>query len=898
MMGAACRRLVATSLTVLVASACSGEGSDIGPRLPRLPEVSSKVLLLDDQNRGVVSGRVAITGSSLSVLTGRNGRADFLAEPRGVQVFEAAGSAGAATAGDRLADLNVELTMVGIDAPTPIHLPDLPDASSSLIASGVQGSTTQITSVSTDSVVTLASGATVSHDDSPAAVSLRIGELAQEHLPGELPLGGSSTVLFGHGVYVDPPSATFSPGLDIDCVDDLGIGTGTAQLFRLDPDTGRWAAVSTGTVTGGRITRAGVLTTGGLYAFGIVVNYVAVTGTVMSADVDVNGDPAPVPVPSAMVRVDQRYSTTRADGTFLVDFVPATLGDGATPRNAVVEVFAGGSWLPVVATTTVAVANPPPATVDAGTITLDTTPSSNLRIQQVVRARADPFQPARFSSLEDGVALATASDAAGQLMFEDVPTSFFGLLEGRPLTGSELYYGQVIGFMEPGRRWSQANQFLAKRPWFIGTRSARAFACDAIGGGPINGAAIIRGTGPDGLVVITNENGFGFTDRDYLGRATASVSTDRNGFSITHARSVVMPNADQIELPLQRVNREPLGMFDRHGLVAGELIGANIGGDQGLIVTRRITRQEWWDDIIENVPLVSSLPIDVDPATPSNVFFQAGIDAAGGHLAAIETALVSGEPALQRMGLLANFTPTEGAVIERDVSLDLVADTQFALTDAVTTANALIDLSGLELALGYELANGQLVDVARDLAGSVTTMASDVRLELPALTGDLAGGQWLALVHDTRVVGASTLTHASLVPLADTATSGFVFPEIPTMTPPTSPSANGFDFTFALPPGALCGIVELRSSTVNDLLLWQSFVPADATAFEFPQLPVDAETPLVAGRIYTLSVTALFGPEGSPPVRGYLELSSFARSIGIIESGVTRISRRAIQINT
>lgn len=898
MMGAACRRLVATSLTVLVASACSGEGSDIGPRLPRLPEVSSKVLVLDDQNRGVVSGRVAIAGSSIAALTGRNGRADFLVEPRGVQVFEAAGSAGAATAGDRLADINVELTMVGIDVPTPIHLPDLPDAASSLIASGVQGATTQVTSTTGDSIVTLTTGSSVTHDGSPASVSLRVGELAPEHLPGELPLGGSGTLLFGHGVYVDPPSATFSPGLDIDCVDDLGIGSGTAQLFRLNPDTGRWLAVSTGTASGGRITRAGALTTGGLYAFGIVVDYVAVTGTVLSADVDADGNPAPVPVPSAMVRVDQRYSTTGADGTFLVDFVPATLGDGATPRNAVVEVFAGGSWLPAIATTTVAVANPPPATVDAGTITLDTTPSSNLRIQQVVRARADPFQPARFSSLQGGVALATASDRNGQLMFEDVPTAFFGLLEGRPLTGSELYYGQVIGFMEAGRRWSQANQFLANRPWFIGTRSARAFACDAIGGGPILGAAIIRGTGLDGLVVITNENGFGFTDRDYLGRATASVRTERDGFSITHARSVVLPNADQIELPLRRVNREPLGMFDRHGLVAGELTGANIGGDQSLTVTRRFTRQEWWDEVIENVPLVSSLPIDVDPATPGNVSFQAGIDAAGGHLAAIETAPVGGKPALQRMGLLADFTPTEGAVIERDVPLDLVADTQFVLVDAAASANALVDLSGLELALGFQLANGQVVDVARDLAGSVTTTASDVRVQLPALAGGLAGGQWLALVHDTRVVGISTLTHASLVPLAGATTTGFVFPEIPTMTPPASPSANGFDFTFVLPPGALCGIVELRSSTANDLLLWQSFVPAEATSFTFPQLPVDAETPLIAGRTYSLSVTALFGPEGSPPVRGYLELSSFAQSIGIIESGVTRISRRSVQINT
>ena len=61
MMGATCRRTVlATSLIVLVASACGGEGSDIGPKLPRMPDESSRGLLLDDDNRGVVSARVAL----------------------------------------------------------------------------------------------------------------------------------------------------------------------------------------------------------------------------------------------------------------------------------------------------------------------------------------------------------------------------------------------------------------------------------------------------------------------------------------------------------------------------------------------------------------------------------------------------------------------------------------------------------------------------------------------------------------------------------------------------------------------------------------------------------------------------------------------------------------------
>ena len=77
-------------------------------------------------------------------------------------------------------------------------------------------------------------------------------------------------------------------------------------------------------------------------------------------------------------------------------------------------------------------------------------------------------------------------------------------------------------------------------------------------------------------------------------------------------------------------------------------------------------------------------------------------------------------------------------------------------------------------------------------------------------------------------------------------------------------------------------------------------MPPNTTTFEFSKLPVEpgVATPLVAGRTYTLTVTAYFGPAHLPAPRGYAELSSFAQSIGVIETGVTRISRRSIDIDT
>ena len=95
----------------------------------------------------------------------------------------------------------------------------------------------------------------------------------------------------------------------------------------------------------------------------------------------------------------------------------------------------------------------------------------------------------------------------------------------------------------------------------------------------------------------------------------------------------------------------------------------------------------------------------MDPATSAAGEFQVGVDAAGGHLAAIETVPVSSKPSLVRMGLLTDFTPDQGALVNRDIALDLVADTQFAITGAAASANANIDLANLEVALGYQVPN-------------------------------------------------------------------------------------------------------------------------------------------------------------------------------------------------
>jgi hypothetical protein len=95
------RWAASVGLLLSLAAGCAGDGSDIGPKLPRLPDASSKVVVLDDQGRGVVAATVSVSGTSTSAITGPNGRGDLLSYPVGTVTFDVDGRSAAAVAGDR-----------------------------------------------------------------------------------------------------------------------------------------------------------------------------------------------------------------------------------------------------------------------------------------------------------------------------------------------------------------------------------------------------------------------------------------------------------------------------------------------------------------------------------------------------------------------------------------------------------------------------------------------------------------------------------------------------------------------------------------------------------------------------------------------------------------------------
>ena len=889
------RRSVLAAAWLVVLAACQGDGSDIGPSLPRLPDASSKVILFDDANRGVVSATVSLVGGSASARTGRNGRGDFLASPRGRRLFDVDPSWSAATAGDTLGGYRVALTVTGPDAPTPLHVPDLPDAASAVVSAGLQAGVTTVTSA--HGVLTVTAGVVVSLDGAEATARLALGELAAQHLPGDLPASGVGTRLFGRGFYVGPLGASFSPGLDLDVEDDLEVTVPNAELFWLNDQTGEWEPVGVASASADRLEVLGAVTRGGLYALGVVVSDVR---TVEGRVVDVAG----LPVPDAMVTIDQRHTTTAADGTFSVPDVAATFGDGSL-RPAQLEVYAGGSWLPAVETREVPGASTAVTVVDV--VELDTLPAGNVRVQQILRARADAFQPARLSTLLGEVAVSTAGDSNGQAFFEDVPAGYFGYQEARRRNRADCYYGQNVSFMGVGRRWLDSNQFLFERRWHQQTNSTRGYVCDRIGGGPVDLAAVVEGQEAGaGLADITTETGESFVGRGFGGRATATLRTVHGDEALIHGFTVQSPDAGHQEFPMRRVRRPALGRFDRHGYVTGAVSGWTQASSYETRVSRRMTHQELWDAVYSGDAALPEFPVDLGVgSTAPN--FRVGLPVAGGNIAIAEYVERNGEKQLVKAAVLADVREglVEGAELQLGGPAPLVdATTSFVLQDALLAAPADVDVGGLTLSLGQSVPGAGVVDVARDMDASLTPAGDDLELFLPTLS---AGEQWLLLLGGQVVDGGVTSSHFSMVEVGSDPTTDFVFQAFPEVTLPVpGPSgsaevaAAGFDVSFALPAGAVGGKLELLSegSSSEDRLMWEVLVPPTATEFRFVDLPAEAETPLLPNRTYTLTVSAWFGDVSIDSPNVYGDFVAFAQSVAPVEAGVRQVTSRSIVIDT
>jgi hypothetical protein len=157
------------------------------------------------------------------------------------------------------------------------------------------------------------------------------------------------------------------------------------------------------------------------------------------------------------------------------------------------------------------------------------------------------------------------------------------------------------------------------------------------------------------------------------------------------------------------------------------------------------------------------------------------------------------------------------------------------------------------------------------------------------------------MVGGQTVWGAVTSSHAWLVTLPSPAGQAFAFPQFPVLTAPAPGAAVdviGFVAVFMLPPNCLFGMLELRSENAGELLLWEVVVRRDETFFWWVPLQSPAESPVIAGRTYTLTLSAWFGDVFTGSSDPFGDITAFAQSIPPIEAGVTQVASRSIQITT
>ncbi|MEQ1632014.1 MAG: hypothetical protein ABL997_06550, partial [Planctomycetota bacterium] len=711
---------------LLAFAACSGEGSDVGPSLVDLPTASCKVLVRDDQGRAVAGARVTVAGAT--AVTGRQGRGDLFANPTGSRLVQVDAAAATASDGDRLASLAAALTITAVDLPSALYLPDTAQSAEATIPTGAgQPPIVVDDSSRTGAILQLGNG-TIVNDGTAANVTLRLAELAREHLPSALPSAPVGTYLATRGFWIDPPTATFAPAATLLVPDELALGAGNGVLFHLDPGTGEWAQVAgTATSSGGTLQLANGIAGGGLYVYAVDVPIAIVRGRVV--------DTTARPLFGIFVRADNVPTQSVSDGTFSV-LVAGADGSGAA-RTIDVELLGGAQWFGTSSTTT-SPSLGAGADIGLGDLVLDTVPVSNVRVQSIRRGRAEVGRRIASSTALSAVTATGYTDASGQCLLEDLGSGYLGFMAGFPFDVNRVFISENLTLVPAGRRWQDTFAFYDDRGWFVGGRSTRAIAADSIGTGPVQNAAIVRGrTANEGFVGITRESGVLFVGRDFSGRATTTIRTEHAGLATVSAFSLEQPNGAQLELPLVRQPLIVAGSFDRHGTIEGDLTGFNPAREQQLYASRPLELDEWFDMRFFGEAPRNVVPARVGGTQPQGTF-RAGIALPQGHVAVAEGTSSGGVFTLTGAGVLLDQVVAEGTLVARDLPIDLPATTSFVATGALAGFDGVFSAADLRFDLALQQPSTRVADVARNVGGNMTVNGDDITFTLPALTGPLA----------------------------------------------------------------------------------------------------------------------------------------------------------------
>ena len=859
---------------LVVAGACSGDGSDIGPLIAPLEGPVLFATVQDDDGRGVANARVEIVGLGAAATT-RTGRAELPVAPAGRRLVRVAPENGAAALDglDDLVGYAVELDTSGsFGIEEVLHVADVRPSNGTSVVNGAQpGAVTLMDDTApSGAVVTLASGTVVSGLTSSPG-TLRSGRLLPEHLPGMLP--GEGGTIPGRGVQLAPAGVTFSPAATLSAPADGFPANSSVVLYRLDETSGAWTQVGLGMVdgAGARIDSiGGVVGRTGLYAFGqaSMAALTTVTGSVVDAD--------GVGVSGVFVRSPQARAVTGVDGGFELSAFASLDGSGGV-RSLPVEFVGGGPLRPMRQTTTITTVVGDPELELPAEIELDTVPMATFRGLLVSRGR--PFVGTWFglSASDRPSEVSGFTDGNGRIDLFEVDTTVVTFVSARINTADPLTAFSTEGatFLPRGLRSLDLRLFVAEVSAISSGTDTFAFPVDERGGGTVEGAILVRDVGaglellgpapPTGAVPVPLGDD---------GTITAALQTTAaGGRDVISAYSIRRPGTSRVELLLQRARAEPEGFLETHISVSGEIQGAPGSSPQRRLLAAPLQlRRTWFDDVARGIPRsTGGLPRDVDPNTSAGATaFTVGVPRSFPWLAVAVGDVVSGQFRVDEAGAaVVQVADPSATSVTVDVDASIPWTNSVGVPAALTNLDGRLDQADFELDVAFSLPTNFLVDAVRDVGGNhMFGMSGDVTLVLPEAGAMQVSGLASSLVwlSGTDTVGSGERVMQGQLLEFDTAgnrVSGEVgFLSVPTITAPvqgaTVGASAGVDVTWVAPDGVDAIEVELRTRDRSAPVQrrWCALVAPEITQFRFGDMPDTVPDPIEPGD-YTLSVRAL-----------------------------------------
>lgn len=833
--------------------ACTGEGSDIGPRLEPLPEDSYRLVVKDDAGRGVTSAVVTISGPQpVGDVTDRSGRADFYYRPAGRRLFGVDASWAAAAPGDRLGSLAFAAdAQPSNQLPFVVYLPDLAGSAVVPLLPGVLSAPITLDDSGwSGAVLDLPAGTDVDLGSLPSAL-LSSGSLRADHVP-PLRFTDGLPVLATRGIFVDPPIARFQPAGSITLPNDIALPpNGSAVLYRLGPGDGEWRSVSVATAdaSGATLVSPGGLVGGGLYVAAVPAPSVAtIIGRVIQQPLD--GETSVLR--NMRVRAGQVYGLADGNGNFVLDAVPVSDAAGA-PVDATL-VLAGGREH----RTTIEEfpARGGTAVIDLGTIESRASFATDARVLLIQRGRVAHGRAFAMGSTRTGTGDSGHTDEDGRLYLAGIDSGYAGFLSSAP-DPQQLYSVQALeGIVRMDvRRNVDLQLFFARQSWIGSGGGVAVWPVDPVSRAPLDRVHMFRDRGAgDEFLDITKRDQI---DReDYGGsHAILTLQTSLEGRTVRSAYEVQSIFSGRIEVPMPRAQRAPLGNFDPFVTVTGDVTG--VGAVRSTLATGIVDQDAWLSAALDGRSLAAAAPVRLDPAAGGTAFLL-GVPSAGGSVIATTGTDAGGATILRDVAFADDVRLDPGVGHRIDLGTPIPADAGFTAPEALVGLDPRVPPDSFVYDLGIRMPSGRTLDVGRGFDGRGLAQGTDVVFALPALTGRLAGARHLVLWRGEGVSQGVTVRQQAFIPFDSSMRAPIPLLEVPQVDAPTpgaTVSAAGFEVRYQLPPDTKYVVTMLRSVDQVEPVQWGVLAPNISTGTRFRRMPRGDEI-LVPGR-YTLEVTAV-----------------------------------------